>query len=115
MKKPKKQKKPSYKSLAFDLAQHKVENVTLNRSLSDLQTQLVNQARQILEFKGELDSARYARENKMKQLGLYFAALNAFDAGDARLIQLQDELFDRNTHCKADSRSLSDIVRQCNQ
>jgi len=95
MKKPKKQKKPSYKSLAFDLAQAKQLN---NLNVSDnyaLRREVLSLKEEKQRLQGELDSALYARENKMKQLGLYFAALDSLPGDHERLIQLQDELFDR--------------------
>lgn len=95
MKKPKKQKKPSYKSLAFDLAQAHGRNHQLDCSNQMLRDDIRHLKAENERLSGELDGARYLRENKMKQLGLYFAALNSLPGDHERLIQLQDELFDR--------------------
>lgn len=95
MKKPKKQKKPSYKSLAFDLAKANNELYLLRGNIMDRNAELGQADKTIKQLQDELNSARYARENKMKQLGLYFAALNSLPGDHERLIYLQDELFDR--------------------
>lgn len=93
MKKPKKQKKPSHKSLAFDLAKANNELYLLRGNIMDRNAELGRAEKRISELENELYQARYAREHKTKQLGIYFAALNSLPGDHERLIQLQDELF----------------------
>jgi len=95
MKKPKKQKKPSYKSLAFDLARAHSRSTQLECSNQMLRDDVRHLKAENEQLKSKLDEMCYVRENKMKQLGLYFAALNSLPGDHERLIQLQDELFDR--------------------
>jgi len=98
MKKPKKQKKPSYKSLAFDYAKASNYADRLASELNQMRRGLEEASKEVYSLKHDLEQARYARENKMKQLGIYFAALDNLPCGHERLIQLQDELFDRLSH-----------------
>ncbi len=102
MKKPKKQKKPSYRELRVRNArqvgminEEQQERQRLNNLLREESDKNNNLKARVETLKGEIEYLRKVRENKMKQLGLYFAALDSLPSDHERLIQLQNELFDR--------------------